>query len=164
MLERFNLLPYHSLGQPIGRYGVSQHAAGLPHGIEDSHTVASFAQEVASSEAGGTGAHDRYVLVRQHIRRLEERRYVLQNPVAEIALDCPCRDGFVKLTTVTVRFTKMRTNPTGDGGHRIALHHESRCPLPVSFTNQPQISGNVNVSGTTAVQGGAEAFLAPKIE
>ncbi len=123
------------------------------HGIEDSHAVANFAQVVGSSEAGGAGAHDRYVLVRQYIRRLEERGYVFQNLVTEMALDRPCRDCLVELTTITLHFTKMRADPTGDGGHRVALQHESSRRLPVSPANQLQISGNVNVGGTVAGTG-----------
>ena len=65
VLERLDLLPYDRPRQPIGGYGMGQHATGLAHGIEDGHAVAGFAQVVGSSKARRTGAHDRYALARQ---------------------------------------------------------------------------------------------------
>src|ERR1017187_7146850 len=70
-----------------------------------------------------------------------------------MAFDCSGRDGVVEFTTVAVHFAKVRADSTRHGGARGALQHQLRCPLPVSLTNQRQISGNVNVGGAAVGAG-----------
>ena len=119
--QEIDFLVQDALRQAEIGNAVAQHAAELGLLVVDHDAEALQPQVVRAGEPSRPSADDGDLLAVFLERRLGVRLRVLEDVVADAALDGPYRYGAVLLAAIAALLAEMRAHAAGDGRHRVVL-------------------------------------------